>query len=238
MPAPCPWATWRSRWQRAAAQGAGVRPLGGDRNLHSDAARRAAPAGHGSRARPRAHGARGDANGAGSLRLPAGLIERARAMMLRLLLAIAILATLVLALAVVRTVALPGEPAPAHARPAIARVLQSSDRGEDRARNRRGALSFSLIKHTTLLLLGSAWCWPISCRSPLTWPGCSWKPVSCPRWLMLVAAIRHSADCSTGARRGRWLLPMIPLLRALALAMKPATAVVLRFFYSLMEIDR
>jgi len=34
---------------------------------------------------------------------------------------------------------------------------------------------------------------------------------------------------------GRWLVPMVPLVRALALAMKPVTAVFL-FFYSLMDI--
>ena len=69
----------------------------------------------------------------------------------------------------------------------------------------QGALSFSLLKHATLSVL------------------------------LMLAAGYAIPQIFYRRSSGGWLVPIIPLLRALALAMKPATAVFL-FFYSLMDI--
>ncbi len=95
-----------------------------------------------------------------------------------------------------------------------------------------GALSFSLLKHATLAVLGVMVLADFLTR-PLTvlvfLEACFISTL-----LMLVAGY---AVPQIFYRRtsGRWLLPNIPLLRALVLVMKPATAVFL-FFYSLMDI--
>jgi CBS domain containing-hemolysin-like protein len=96
----------------------------------------------------------------------------------------------------------------------------------------RGALSFSLLKHVTLALMGAlvlanflthAFSWLVlfdACLTSLV--------------LMLVAgyAIPHVFYQRSS---GKWLTHLIPLLRGLTMAMRPAAALV-NFFYSLLEI--
>ena len=96
----------------------------------------------------------------------------------------------------------------------------------------QGALSFSLIKHATLALLGVLVLADFGSRS-LTW-AIFLEACFISLMLMLIAGYvvpqlfyRRSS--------GRWMGPLAPLLRALALGTRPATAV-LTFFFSLVEI--
>ncbi|HXI43979.1 MAG TPA: hemolysin family protein [Bryobacteraceae bacterium] len=96
----------------------------------------------------------------------------------------------------------------------------------------QGALSFSLIKHVTLAVLGVLVLADFLTR-PLTvvvfLEACFISVL-----LMLVAGY-GIPQIFYRRTSGRWLVPNIPLLRAMVLTMKPATAVFL-FFYSLMDI--
>jgi putative hemolysin len=95
-----------------------------------------------------------------------------------------------------------------------------------------GALTFSLIKHSTLAVIGSLVQADFLTRS-LNWlvflEACAISLV-----LMLVAGYAVPQLCYRRSD-GRWLTPLIPLLRGLALTLKPATAT-FTFFYSLIEI--
>ncbi len=137
------------------------------------------------------------------------------------LLAVTILATLVLALARLRTRDLPS-------------LSFFKDMVEEKIglETEHGALSFSLIKHATLAVLGALVLADFLTR-PLTvlvfLEACFISVL-----LMLVAGY-GIPQIFYRRTSGRWLLPNIPLLRAMVLVMKPATAVFL-FFYSLMDI--
>jgi len=95
-----------------------------------------------------------------------------------------------------------------------------------------GALTFSLLKHTILAALG-ALVLADFLTHPLTGP--VFLEACLASVLLMLAAGYGVPQIFYRRSSGRWLVPMIPLLRALALAMKPATAVFL-FFYSLMEM--
>ena len=96
----------------------------------------------------------------------------------------------------------------------------------------RGALSFSLLKHGILALLG------VLVMSTFLGRGVNWliffEACITSLALMLVAGYAIP-QVSYRRSTGKWLAPLVPLLRALALAMRPATAV-FNFFYSLLEI--
>jgi magnesium and cobalt exporter, CNNM family len=95
-----------------------------------------------------------------------------------------------------------------------------------------GALAFSLIKHTTLAVTGALVLADFLNRT-LTWAifleACFLSVV------LMLAATYGLPQVLYRRSRGRWLAPLVPLVRALALAARPATAV-LGFFYSLVEI--
>jgi len=95
-----------------------------------------------------------------------------------------------------------------------------------------GAMAFSLIKHCTLAVLGA-----------LVLAACLNRPLD---WVAFLEACFLSVAAMLVAtyglpqllyRRsnGRWLGPLVPLVRVLALVVMPAAAV-LHFFYSLVEI--
>jgi CBS domain containing-hemolysin-like protein len=96
----------------------------------------------------------------------------------------------------------------------------------------RGALSFSLLKHGILAVLG------VLVMSTFLGRGVNWliflEACFTSLALMLIAGY---AIPQVSYRRSavKWLAPLVPLLRALALAMRPVTAV-FNFFYSLLEI--
>jgi putative hemolysin len=95
-----------------------------------------------------------------------------------------------------------------------------------------GALSFSLIKHTLLAVLGCLVLAEFLTR-PLTW---AIFLEACFVSLLLMMAAGYAIPQILYRRsQGKWLAPLIPFLRALTLAMKPATAT-LNFFYKLVEV--
>jgi putative hemolysin len=95
-----------------------------------------------------------------------------------------------------------------------------------------GALSFSLIKHSTLGVLGCLVLADFLTRA-LTW---AIFLEACFISLLLMMAAGYGIPQILYRRSGgKWLAPMVPFLRALTLAMKPATAT-LNFFYSLVEV--
>ncbi len=95
-----------------------------------------------------------------------------------------------------------------------------------------GALAFSLLKHATLVILGVLVLADFLTR-PLTVQ--VFLEACVMAVLLMLVASYGVPQISYRRSKGHWLVPLTPLLRALALAMKPATAVFL-FFYSLIEI--
>lgn len=106
---------------------------------------------------------------------------------------------------------------------------------EDRIglKTENGAGCFSLIKHASLLWLGifffaglsggRTWGWEVLLETCLA----SWLAV-----MILAYAVPQTLYRRT---EGKWLLPLVPLLRALALAARPFAAL-LGFFQSLVEL--
>lgn len=95
----------------------------------------------------------------------------------------------------------------------------------------RGALSFSLIKHATLAVLG------VLVLANLFTGVLSWQSLleSCATALLLMMAAGYAVPQILYRRTGgKWLVPLIPLLRVLAVAMKPVAGT-FNFFYSLIE---
>jgi CBS domain containing-hemolysin-like protein len=96
----------------------------------------------------------------------------------------------------------------------------------------RGALSFSLLKHGILALLG------VLVMSTFLGRGVNW-PIfleACFTSLALMLIAGYAVpQVSYRRSAGTWLAPLVPLLRVLALAMRPVTAG-FNFFYSLLEI--
>jgi putative hemolysin len=95
-----------------------------------------------------------------------------------------------------------------------------------------GALAFSLLKHATLALLGVLVLGDFLTR-PLT--ALVFLEACFMAVLLMLVASYGIPQISYRRSKGRWLAPLVPLLRALALAMKPATAIFL-FFYSLIDV--
>jgi len=95
----------------------------------------------------------------------------------------------------------------------------------------QGALSFSLIKHATLAVLGVLVLANLLAGAP------TWQVLleACVTALSLTLAAGYAIPQILYRRTGgKWLVPLIPLLRMLAVAMKPAAAI-FTFFYSLIE---
>lgn len=95
----------------------------------------------------------------------------------------------------------------------------------------RGALSFSLMKHAILTVLGVLVLANLLTGAPT---GQSLLE-ACFTALMLMLAAGYAIPQILYRRtRGKWLVPLTPLLRLLAMAMKPVAAT-FTFFYSLIE---
>ena len=95
----------------------------------------------------------------------------------------------------------------------------------------RGALSFSLLKHATLAVLGVLVLANLL-TGPPTWQ--SLLEASFTSLLLMLAAGYAIPQILYRRTGGKWLIPLAPILRVLALAMKPAAAT-FTFFYSLIE---
>jgi CBS domain containing-hemolysin-like protein len=97
----------------------------------------------------------------------------------------------------------------------------------------RGALAFSIVKHTLLLaLVAVIFASGVAAGEPL-WQstvealGFSWLLMLVTTWVIPHVLYRKTS--------GRWLIPLMPLLRAIVFLVKPLVAV-LGFFESLVEL--
>jgi magnesium and cobalt exporter, CNNM family len=95
-----------------------------------------------------------------------------------------------------------------------------------------GALAFSLIKHATMAITGVLMLGAFLSRT-LDWMALL-EACFLSLFVMLVATY-GLPQMLYRRSTGRWLGPLVPLVRVLALAVRPAAAV-LTFFYSLIEI--
>ena len=96
-----------------------------------------------------------------------------------------------------------------------------------------GAGAFSFLKHTLLALLGVfclAW---IADAHPWSW-GSFWQ-AALAAWCAMGFASYAVPQLLYRRTRGRWLLPLVPVLKALAWLARPAV-VLLDFFQRLVEL--
>lgn len=98
----------------------------------------------------------------------------------------------------------------------------------------KGVLAFSLIKHTVLLLLGL--CFMAVRFGNTTTPWQSFFEATLFAWLTMLLATYVLAQMLYRKTSGHWLLPLTPVLRLCALAVRPLTAI-LGFFQSLVELS-
>ena len=98
----------------------------------------------------------------------------------------------------------------------------------------KGVLAFSIIKHTLLLLMGL--CFMAAEFGNTGTPWQSFFEAAFFAWLTMVATTYMLAQVLYRKTRGHWLLPLAPVLRLCALAVRPLTAV-LGFFQSLVELS-
>ena len=96
-----------------------------------------------------------------------------------------------------------------------------------------GALAFSIIKHTLLLLLALSFF-----ITRLGEPAIRWQSLAEAAffaWLVMLLCTYVFAQLLYRRTSGHWLLPLVSLLRLIALLARPFTAI-LGFFQSLMEL--
>ena len=98
---------------------------------------------------------------------------------------------------------------------------------EDRLglKTEEGAGTFSLVKHTILVLLGLLY---------FASSGSFWQS-AVAAWITLIAMSYALPQLLYRRTTGRWLLPLVPLIRAMALVARPCVAV-LNFFQSLVDL--
>jgi putative hemolysin len=99
----------------------------------------------------------------------------------------------------------------------------------------RGALSYSLIKHAALVLTGA-----LSAALALAGEGRSAKAAAgalLGGWSAMLAAAYVTPHLLYRRTDASWLVPLVPLLRGLALAVRPLAAT-FEFFESLFELSR
>jgi len=96
----------------------------------------------------------------------------------------------------------------------------------------RGALAFSLIKHTLILALVVVFLLPASPGEPL-WEAALQAGVFA--WVTMLVATYMLPHLLYRKTSGRWLLPLMPVLRVMVLIVMPLVSV-LAFFESLVEL--
>lgn len=93
----------------------------------------------------------------------------------------------------------------------------------------RGALSFSLIKHSVLVLGGVA-----TMAFADTWAG--FLEAAVGGWFAMIVSAYLLPHLLYRRTSGRWVAPLVPVLRAMALLVRPLVAV-LEFFHSLVDLS-
>ncbi len=96
-----------------------------------------------------------------------------------------------------------------------------------------GAGTFSLIKHTIMVLMGLFFLAWFADGNP--WNAASFWQSVVTAWLAMVAISYALPQVLYRRTTGRWLLPLVPFLRGLALLARPLVAA-LSFFQSLIEL--
>ncbi|HZU26914.1 MAG TPA: hemolysin family protein [Bryobacteraceae bacterium] len=96
----------------------------------------------------------------------------------------------------------------------------------------RGALAFSLIKHTLILLMVMVFLLPVLYSEPF-WEAA--LQASIFAWITMLVATYMAPHLLYRKTSGRWLLPLMPVLRAMVLVVTPLVYV-LGFFESLVEL--
>ncbi len=96
-----------------------------------------------------------------------------------------------------------------------------------------GAGAFSLIKHTVLVLIGVLYLAWVADGSP--WSGSSFWQAVLAAWLTMLFVSYALPQALYRRTTGRWLLPLVPVLRFFALLARPLVAM-LGFLQSLMEL--
>ncbi|RPI19260.1 MAG: HlyC/CorC family transporter [Acidobacteriales bacterium] len=100
-------------------------------------------------------------------------------------------------------------------------------------KSERGALVFSLVKHTTMALLGV-----VVLGISLRGPGATWQVLieAClASWVIMLGATYVVPQVLYRKTEGRWILPLAPFLHALTLPARPVAAT-LRFFQSVVDL--
>jgi len=97
----------------------------------------------------------------------------------------------------------------------------------------RGVLAFSLIKHTTILLTGAVFIAIAVRRGSPIWEALLEACIA--SWVMMLASAHIAPHVLYRRTQARWLLPLVPVLRLLLLAVRPLTAL-LEFFQSVFDL--
>jgi len=96
-----------------------------------------------------------------------------------------------------------------------------------------GAGTFSLIKHSLLVLLGIAWFAWMADGQPWHWQVLA--ETALVVWLTMVAVAYALPQVLYRRTEARWLVPLVPILRGVALLARPCVAL-LSFFQSLVDL--
>ncbi len=97
----------------------------------------------------------------------------------------------------------------------------------------RGVLLFSIIKHTTLLLLGIVMVGVAGSHEGPPWQSLVEGGVA--SWILVVLAAYMIPPMLYKRTSGRWIMPLVPLLRLMAIIVRPLVGI-LEFFQSLADL--
>jgi putative hemolysin len=100
-------------------------------------------------------------------------------------------------------------------------------------KSERGALSFSLVKHSTMVLLGVILLAITSRRVNSVWEAVI--EASLASWLVMLGAAYVAPQMLYRKTEGRWVVPLVPAFRALELTVRPLVAL-MRFFQSVVDL--
>src|ERR1700736_1745495 len=101
------------------------------------------------------------------------------------------------------------------------------------ARDQTGVLVFSLVKHTALLLLVVCFIAASSSKGTLGWKDLAEAALFA--WLAMLVSTYVVPQLLYRKTSGRWLVPLVPVLRGVALVVRPLAAL-LGFFQSLVDL--
>jgi putative hemolysin len=101
-------------------------------------------------------------------------------------------------------------------------------------KSEQGAVAFSLAKHTTILLLGVVFIELASHQNTTLWQ--TLLEALLTSWLVMLLAAYIVPQLLYRKTEARWLMPLVPVLHAFLLPIKPLGAA-LEFFHSVVELS-